>query len=208
MGHYRQCIKEQRHHFANKGPYSQRHDFPGNHVWMWELDYKEGCESESRSVVSDSLRPHGLYSPWISLGQNTGVGNLSLLQGIFPTQGSNLGLPQSGQILYKLKEGWVPKKWCFQTVVLKKTLESPLDCKEINPVNPKGNQAWIFIHWKDWCWSWSSNTLATCCKEQTHYKRPWCWEKLKARGKQSDRRWDGWMASLAQWTWVWENSGR
>ena len=57
---------------------------------------------ESRSVVSDSLRPHGLYSPWKSPGQNTGVGSLSLLQGIFPTQGSNPGLPHCRWILYQL----------------------------------------------------------------------------------------------------------
>jgi len=54
--------------------------------------------------VSDSLQPHGLYSPWNSLGQNTGVGSLSLLQGIFPTQGSNPGLPLSGRILYQLSQ--------------------------------------------------------------------------------------------------------
>ena len=59
-------------------------------------------ESESRSVMSDSLQPHGLYSPWNSPGQNTGVGNLSLLQGIFPTQGSNPGLMHCRQILYQL----------------------------------------------------------------------------------------------------------
>ena len=63
-------------------------------------------------------------------------------------------------------------------------------------------------HWKDWCWSWSSNTLATWCEELTHWKRPWCWERLKAGGKWGDRGWDGWMASLTQWTWVWANSGR
>ena len=61
--------------------------------------------SESRSVVSDSSRPHGLYSPWNSPGQNTGVGSLSLLHGIFPTQGSNLGLPHCRQILYQLNKG-------------------------------------------------------------------------------------------------------
>ena len=59
-------------------------------------------ESERSSVVSDSLRPHGLYSPWNSPGQNTGVGSLSLLQGIFPTQGLNPGLPHSRWILYQL----------------------------------------------------------------------------------------------------------
>ena len=57
---------------------------------------------ERRSFVSDSLQPHGLYSPWNSPGQNTGVGNLSLLQGIFPTQGSNPGLPHCGWILYQV----------------------------------------------------------------------------------------------------------
>ena len=59
---------------------------------------------------------------------------------------------------------------------------------------------------EDWCWSWNSNTLATWCKELTHWKRPWCWERLKARGEGDDRGRDGWMASLTQWTWVWVNS--
>ena len=78
----RQRIEKQRHHFANKDPRSQSHCFSSSHVWMWELDHKEG---------------------------------------------------------------WAPKNWCFQTVVLEKTLESSLDRKEIKPVNPKGNQPWIFI---------------------------------------------------------------
>ena len=75
-------IKKQRHYFANKGPSSQSSSFSSSHVWMWELDHKEG---------------------------------------------------------------WVLKNWCFQTVVLEKTLESPWDCKEISPVHPKGNKPWIFI---------------------------------------------------------------
>ena len=78
----RQCIKKQRCYFANKAPSSQSYDFSSSHVWVWELDHKEG---------------------------------------------------------------WAPKYWCFWTVVLEKTLESPLDRKEIQPVNPKGNQSWIFI---------------------------------------------------------------
>ena len=78
----RQHIKKQRHHFADKGPYSQSYGFSSNYTQMWELDHKE-C--------------------------------------------------------------WAPKNWCFWSVVLKKTLESPLDCKEIQPVHPKGNQSWIFI---------------------------------------------------------------
>ena len=77
----RQCVQKQRHHFANKGPYSQIYGFSSSHVQMWELDHKED---------------------------------------------------------------WVYKNWCFQTVVLEKTLESSLDSKEIQPVHPKGNQPWIF----------------------------------------------------------------
>ena len=73
------------------------------------------------------------------------------------------------------KERWVLKNWCFWTVVLEKTLESPLDCKEIQPVSPKGDQSWI--HWKDWCWSRSSN-IGHWWEELTHWKRPWCWERL------------------------------
>ena len=78
------CIlkSRERHYFANKGPSSQGYGFSCSHVWMWELDYKEG---------------------------------------------------------------WALKNWCFWTVVLEKTLESPLDCKEIQPVHPKGNQSWKFI---------------------------------------------------------------
>ena len=62
------------------------------------------------------------------------------------------------------------------------------------------------IHRKDWCWSWNSKTLATWCEELTHWKRPWCWARLKAGGEGDDREWDGWMASLTQWTQVWVNS--
>ena len=78
----RQNIKKQRHYFAHKRPFGQSYDFSSSHVWMWELDHKEG---------------------------------------------------------------WALKNWCFWTVVLEKTLESSLDCKEIKPVNLKGNQSWLFI---------------------------------------------------------------
>ena len=78
----RHHIKKQRYYFASKGPSSQSYGFASSHVWIWELDHKEG---------------------------------------------------------------WVPKYWCFWTVVLEKTLESPLDSKEIQPVHPKGNQSWVFI---------------------------------------------------------------
>ena len=132
----RQRIQKQRHHFADKGPYSHSYGFSSSHVWMWDLDHK----------VS-----------------------------------------------------WVPKNWCFPTMVLEKTLESPLDSKEIKSVKRKSV---LNTYWKDWCWSWSSSTLAT-----THLKRPWYWEWLR-EGEGRDRRWDGWMASLSQWTWIWANSGR
>ena len=78
----RQHIKKQKHHFANKGSYSQGYSFSSRHVQIWELDHKEG---------------------------------------------------------------WAPNNWCYQNVVLEKTLESPLDCKEIKLDNPKGNQLWIFF---------------------------------------------------------------
>ena len=63
-------------------------------------------------------------------------------------------------------------------------------------------------HWKDWCWSWNSSTSATWCEEPTHWKRPWCWERLRAGGEGDDRGWGAWMASLTQSTWVWASSGR
>ena len=103
------------------------------------------------------------------------------------------------------KESWAPKNWYFWTAVLEKTIESPLDCKEIQPVHPKGNQSWIFSG-KVWCRNWSPNTLATWCEELTHWKRPWCWERLKTGGERDNRGWDGWMSSLTWWTWIWASS--
>ena len=65
----------------------------------------------------------------------------------------------------------------------------------------------LVVHWKDWCWSWNSNTLATRCEELTHWKRPWCWERLRAGREGDDRGWDGCMASPTHCTWVWVDSG-
>ena len=127
-------ILNSRHHFANKGLYSQSYGFSRSDVQMWQLD----C-----------------------------------------------------------KEGWVLKNWCYQIVVQEKTLESPLDSKEIKPISPKGNQAFgRNIHWKGWCSSWNSNTLATWCEDPTHWNRPWCWERLKAGGEGNNRGWDGWMDGM------------
>ena len=102
------------------------------------------------------------------------------------------------------KESWVLKNWCFWTVVLEKTLESPLDCKEVKPVNPKGNQPWIFIGRTDAAAEapilWPPDSRADSLE------KIWCWERLKAEGKGDNRGLDGWMASPTQWTWVWVSS--
>ena len=143
-GKPRQCIKKQRHHFVDKGPSSQSYGFSSNHVWMWELDHKEG---------------------------------------------------------------WVPKNWYFQIVVLEKTLESPLDCKGIKPVNPSGNQQWIFFGRTD-AEAEAPILWPPDAKSQLIGKNSWCWERLRAGEEGVNRGWDGWMASPTQWTWVWTNSGR
>ena len=93
-------------------------------------------------------------------------------------------------------ESWTIKKvehWTIDTFELRcwRRFLSPLDSKDIKPVNPKEINPEYY--WKDWCWS--SNTLATCCEQLTHWKRPWCWERLRAKGEGDNRGWDGWMAS-------------
>ena len=101
------------------------------------------------------------------------------------------------------KESWAPKNWCFWTVVLEKTLESPLDCKKlISILKEISPQYWL----EGLMMNWNSNTLATWYEELTYLKRPWCWQRLKAWGEGDDRGWDSWMVSPTQWTWVWVNS--
>ena len=104
------------------------------------------------------------------------------------------------------KESWALKKWYFWTVVLENTFESPLDCKEIQPVHPKGNQSWIFMGRTD-AEAETPMIWPPDAKNCLHLKRPWCWERLKAGREGDDRGLDGWMASPTQWTWVWVNSG-
>ena len=104
------------------------------------------------------------------------------------------------------EESWAPKNLCFWTLVLEKTLESPLDCKEIQLVHSKGNQFWMFI-WRTDVEVEIPVLLVTWCEELTHLKRPGCWERLKAGGEGDDKGWDGWMASLTQWTSVWVSPG-
>ena len=108
-------------------------------------------------------------------------------------------------------ESWTIKKaehrridayelWCWRRL-----LRVPWTARR--STSPSWTRSVLNVHWKDWCWSWNSNTLATWCQELTHLKRPcWC-EILKAGAEGDDRGWNGWMASPTQWTWVWVNSG-
>ena len=130
-----------------------------------------------------------------------------------PTKGpssQSCGFSRSHVWMWELnhKEGWMPKNWCFWTVVLEKALESPLDCKEIKPVHPKENQSWIFIGRTD-------VETETPILWPPHAKSWLIWKdsdaelkRLKEGGKRDDRGWDGWMASPTQCTWVWANSRR
>ena len=106
------------------------------------------------------------------------------------------------------KESWVPKNWCIWIVVLEKTLESPLDCKEIKPVNPEYSREGLMLKLKLQYFGHFHQTIG---EGLTHWKRPWCWERLKAVGERDDRGWDSWMtvwvASQTRQTWVWVNSG-
>ena len=99
------------------------------------------------------------------------------------------------------KEGWALTNWCFWTVVLEKTLKSPLDCKDIKPVNPKGNQYWIFIGRTDAEAPilWPPLAKSRFIRRDPDAGKDWRQEK-------DERGWDGWMASPTQWTWVWTSS--
>ena len=107
-------------------------------------------------------------------------------------------------------ESWTIKKaerqrmdafelWCWRRL-----LRVPWTVRRSNQSILK--ESVLNIHWKDWCSSWNSNTLAPWCEELTHWKRPWCWERLKAEGEGDSREWDGWMASPPWCTWLWARS--
>ena len=106
---------------------------------------------------------------------------------------AGVGLPSSHVGMWELdqKEGWAPKNWCFR-IVLEKTVESPLDCKEIKPAHPKGNGPWVFT-WRTDVIAEALILLATWCKELTHWIRSWCWERLKAKGEEGGK---GWLDSI------------
>ena len=105
------------------------------------------------------------------------------------------------------KESWALKNWCFGIVVFEKTLESPLDCTEIQPIHPTGNQSWVFIGRTDvkaeTLVLWPPDTKSWLIWKDLDIK-----ERLKAGGEGDDRGWDGWMASPTQLTWVWASSGK
>ena len=103
------------------------------------------------------------------------------------------------------KESREPKNQCFWTVVLEKTLESPLDSKEIQTGHPKGDQSGIFIGKTDA--EAETPIFGHLMQRADSFERPWCWERLKAVGEGDDRGWDDWMASPTEWTWVGVNSG-
>ena len=101
------------------------------------------------------------------------------------------------------KEGWVSKNWCFQIVVLERLWRVPWTARRSNQsilkeINPELSLEGLML---------SSSTLVPCCEEPTHWKRPWCWERLRAGGERDNRGWDGCMASWTQGTWVWANPG-
>ena len=101
------------------------------------------------------------------------------------------------------EESWVPKNWCFWPVVLEKILESPLNSRRSNQsilkeISPECSLEGLILKLK---LQYFDHLMW-----RTDWKRPWCWEGLKAGGEGNDRGWDGWMASLPQWTWVWVNS--
>ena len=108
-------------------------------------------------------------------------------------------------------ESWTIKKaehwridifelWCWRKLL------SPLDCKKIQPVHPRGNQSWVFIGRTD-AEAETPILWPPHAKELTHWKRPWCWERLREGEEGEDRGWAGWMASPIRWTWVWVNFG-
>ena len=103
------------------------------------------------------------------------------------------------------EESWALKNWCFWTVMLEKTLESPLDCKEIQPVHPEGNQSWVFIGRTDAEAEtpilWPPDAKNWLIGKDPNAGKDWRWDEKGTTG------WDGWMTSPMQWTWIWVGSG-
>ena len=112
-------------------------------------------------------------------------------------------------VMYVCEHRTIKKSECeiidaFELWYWRRLLRVPWTARRSNQSILK--EIYMNIHWKDWCWSWNSSTLATWFEELTHLKIPWCWERLKAGGEVVDRQWDGWMASPTRWTCIWGNS--
>ena len=140
------------------------------------------------SVVSSSLR----LCPWNFPGRNTGAVCHLFLQGILPGPESKPMSPVSPALQVN----------SLPTELLGKSLGLQWD-----QTSQSQRKSVLNIHWKDWCWSWNSKSLATWCEELTHVKRPWSGKDWRQEEKGYNRGWDGWMASPTQWTWVWINPG-
>ena len=103
------------------------------------------------------------------------------------------------------EESWAPKSWCFWSVVLEKTLESALDCMEIQPAHLEGDKSWVFI--------WRTDAEAETSIVWPPHAKSWLIGKDPGAGRDWGQEekgmtgWDGWMTSLTRWTWVWVNSG-
>ena len=102
------------------------------------------------------------------------------------------------------EESWVPKNWCFWIVVLEKTLESPLDCKEMQPVHSEGDQSWVFIGRTDA--KAETLILAHLMRRVDSLEKTLILGRIGGKRRRVWQGWDGWMTSLTRWTWVWVNS--
>ena len=156
----------------------------------WIINKAES-ESESRSAISNTLQPHGLYSPWSSLGQNTGWVAFPFSRGYSrPRDWTQISCMAGGFFTnWAIREALSTKELMFQTLVLVKTLESPLDSKEIKSVNPKGNQPWLFTGQTD------AETEAPMLLPQNPKSRLigkyLMLGEIEGRGEGVDRGWDG-----------------
>ena len=182
------------------------HSVVSDSLWPHRLQHtRPPCPSPTPRVYSNSFplshRCHPTISfsvvPFFSCLQSFPASGYFQMSQSFTSGGQSIGVSASVSSLPMNTQNWFP---------LGSPKGNPLGWTDWISLLSKGLTSVLNIDWKDWCWSWSSNTLATWCGELTHWKRPWCWERLKA-GVEGDRGWDGWMTSLTYWTWVWTTSG-
>ena len=136
--------------------------------------------------MSNSLRPHRLYSPWNSLGQNTGVGSLSLFQGIFPTQGLNPGLPNCRWILYQLSHKGSPWKWSSKPGLLSPGSETKSQA-HWEPAHPSAHNSRVSVTWTTWWTISGSWTGAKWATSVPTYKQNYLKRKQEVRALETDR---------------------